>query len=390
MDTEQIVLNQIIENMPGVIFKFIKTPEGQFRFTHISAKVSDLTGLSPTEFLKISDPLNKYIHPEDFEGLLTQLQTSASYSTTLEWQGRICLNSKIKWIHIKANPTADSLNLMYWDGLMMDITMQRFLMDQFLQHKSRLISEDKINSLNQMASGIAHEINTPLTTANLNFEIIKARITKLKTTDEVFEKCFQRFEQASQKISLVIDRLRQLSKNNFNVEQKTILDLNDVVLNCLNHVADYFWTQFNIKIDADLCADGLPIMADEGKIFQAIYNLISNSKDAVADQPNKIIQISTYSTPVYNYFKIKDNGVGITKDLLPKVFEPFYTTKHKNLNSGVGLSVSGSILTEHDAIIDISSSSIEENPFEHGTEITIKFPIADIESMGQDSKSKTA
>jgi signal transduction histidine kinase len=390
LENKTSALEQIIKNMPGVFFRLVLTTTHQFKFVEISAKIEDLIGTAGSEFLNIPDPLMTFIQNEDYLELKNQLETSAAYSAPFEWQGRIFVKNKTKWIHIKANPFKDSFHKMSWDGLIIDITLQRFQMDLFLTQKSRQISDEIINSLNQMASGIAHEINTPLTTANMSFEIVKNHIYSEKISDPVFEKWIQRFDQATQKISLVIDRLRQLSKNDFNSNQKIILNLNDVLKTCINHVSAFYSEQFQIKIDVNLCAENLPILADEGKVFQAILNLIANSKDAVLDQPNKSIEITTYSNPAYNYLRIKDHGVGISKEILPKVFEPFYTTKYRNLNSGVGLSISGSILTDHGAIIDIASFSIEENPQRHGTEINIKFPIAAFENQAQMPSLKTS
>ncbi len=367
----------LMDQIPAVVFQFRKTSAGDLKFDFISSKIEELTSLSPEQFLELKDPIQTYTHPEDLDSALTQLMASAAYLMPFEWQGRISIKNKTKWIHVKGNPTKNAAGDVTWAGLFIDITLQRFLMEQFLQHKSRQISGDKISSLNQMASGIAHEINTPLTTAIMNMEMIQSRLTKTGSTDELLTKYIQRFEQATEKISNVIDRLRQISKNRTGEDSKQPTDLNAIVKNCIEHVSDYYAHQHEIKVETQICSEALPILANESKIFQAILNLVTNAKDAVSEQTDKRIEITTYSTPVYGYLKIKDNGVGIPKTMLSKVFEPFYTTKHKYMNSGLGLSISGTIFSEHDAIIDISSIHIQDSPNVHGTEITIKFPIAE-------------
>lgn len=366
----------LIDLIPGVLFQFVKTHHGEMKFEFVSSKIQELTGLSTNEFLRLKDPIQSSTHPNDLESLMSQIAASESYLRPIEWQGRIQIKNKTKWIHVKGNPIKNQFGDLTWAGIIIDITLQRFLSDQFLEYKSRQISDDKIRSLNQMASGIAHEINTPLTTAKMNVEIIQSRLLKNGISDDTFTKCIQRFEHATEKISKVIDRLRQLSRDNSKEETKVYSDLNSIVQRCVDHVAELYDQQFSVRIDFQTHPEPLPVMVDEQKIFQAIIHLISNSKDAVTELSDKRIEISTYSTPVYNYLKIKDNGVGIPKALLNKVFEPFYTTKIQNMNSGVGLSISGSILSQHNAIIDISSVHIDENPSHHGTEITIKFPIA--------------
>lgn len=379
----------LMDEIPGVVFKFRKTVAGELKFEYVSSKIEELTGLSPSQFLKLDNPIQEYTHGEDVESALTQLDASATYLTPFEWQGRISIKNKMKWIHIKGSPTKNKSGDVTWAGLLIDITLQRFLMDQFLEYKSRQIGDDKISSLNQMASGIAHEINTPLTTAKMNMEMIQTRLVKSGTIDESLTKYIQRFSQAIEKISDVIDRLRQLSKHRSGEESKQLIDLNSIVNSCVEHVSDYYLQQYEVKVHAQICSEVLPVMANEGKVFQAILNLVTNAKDAVVDQKTKIIEISTYSTPVYSYLKIKDNGIGIPKNMLNKIFEPFYTTKQKHMKSGVGLSISGTIFSEHDAIIDIASNHVDENPFQHGTEITIKFPIA-AAAQNSDSELKSA
>lgn len=368
----------LIDQIPGVVFQYSKSSKGEMKCEYISSKIEELTTLTPELFLRIQDPIRMHVHPDDLESFLSQLGTSSSYLTPFEWQGRITVKNKIKWIHVKASLQKDDEGKLTWSGLMIDITMQKFLLDQLLQHKSRQISDDKISSLNQMASGIAHEINTPLTTAKMNLEMIQVHLEKNGHNDEVLNKCFQRFNQACLKMSQVITRLRALSRTVSVTDQFAVTDLNEIVKLCLENVAELYLNELNVKIISNLHVEPLYILAHEGKIHQAILNLITNAKDAVIDLEEAAIEITSYSTPVYNYLKIKDNGVGIPKTMLQKIFEPFYTTKHKNLNSGIGLSLSGTILSEHNAIIDISSVHIDENPDRHGTEITIKFPLVQV------------
>jgi len=126
---------------------------------------------------------------------------------------------------------------------------------------------------------------------------------------------------------------------------------------------------FTLSLDENI----RPILGNQFKLEQVILNLITNARDAIdekfidAHSEEKQISITTIQEKQFAYIKISDNGIGIQKNNIDHIFEPFYTTKDPEKGTGLGLSVSYGILEEMNAEISVSS---KPNLF---TTFTIKF-----------------
>ncbi|MBI5745468.1 MAG: hypothetical protein HZA13_00510 [Nitrospirae bacterium] len=115
-------------------------------------------------------------------------------------------------------------------------------------------------------------------------------------------------------------------------------------------------------------SDGLPdVVVDVNQIEQVFLNIINNSMDVMPD--GGILTVKSYLAGGYVAVSISDNGKGIQAEILPRIFNPFFTTKDKVSGAGLGLSVSLGIIERHGGKIDVESSVGE------GTKFTVRLPI---------------
>ena len=226
-----------------------------------------------------------------------------------------------------------------------------------LEMESRLRSQQKLESVGVLASGVAHEINNPLN-GILNYGQVILDIAKNEGNDcNMYRESIISFSEEiineSNRISGVINNLMQFSragsKRFIAVEIKDILDN---ILSLINAAVK----QDQIKIVIDL-QPGLPkIECRTLEIQQVMLNLITNAKDSLNAKykgfdENKIIAIKAdehdEGGQKHVRITVKDNGNGIPKDIKDNVFDPFFTTKSRTEGTGLGLFISFGIIKDH-------------------------------------------
>lgn len=192
------------------------------------------------------------------------------------------------------------------------------------------------SSLGQMAGGVAHEINTPLTTLTLSAEIMEHSLANGNL--ELAQKHSKKIINESKKISYITSNLRRLTNEDLTPTKEKV-DLKQL----LNHTVNVWenkLTEEGIHLKHNLSkAKGEKIIqANYTAIKNAINDLITNSIEALEKTKNKEIHLNlTEDSSFYNIY-IKDNGSGIPKEKAEHIFDPFYTTK--DIGQGMGISLS--------------------------------------------------
>ncbi len=229
------------------------------------------------------------------------------------------------------------------------------------KHKIILMQKSKSESLGQMASGIAHELNQPLGAISFALDNIYYSFEKGKLTNEYFRQKYIIIKNNISRINKIINQIRTFSryKNFYSLEQ---LNLNDLISNLLLLMQTQI-KNHNIILKLELKEDIGTVIASKNQIEQVILNFLSNAIYAVekkyeltnSDKYKKMILIKTYSDKHNIYLEVEDNGIGISKDHIDKVFEPFFTTKEVNEGSGLGLSISYGIIQKMNGNLEIKS-----------------------------------
>ena len=222
--------------------------------------------------------------------------------------------------------------------------------------KDRLLSQQqKMVSMGQMIENIAHQWRQPLSLITTSASGIKLKKQLNDLDDEFLSKAIDTVLNTSKYLSNTIDDFRyffkpQKEKENFCLKQ------------CCNKTIDLLNTNFFDKeINIISQIEDIQISGYETELIQVLINILNNSKDAletVLDE--KFIFIDIVKENKKAIIKIKDNAGGIPEDIIDKIFEPYFTTKHQSQGTGIGLYMSQEIIHKHmNGYFDISNTEYE-------------------------------
>jgi len=339
--------------------------------------------------------LNKYIwdiipEPESFNN---SSKFSSNYQLCIPLTFESQFNNKYGKKHI-ISWTNKSIENDYESNLEtiligIDITEKRKAEIELEKKQKQLIQADKMASLGTLVTGVAHEINTPngvimLNTPSLlkyykgtekilenyykshgDFDMGGVKYSKLK---ERIPYLFNQIIENSRRIKYIIMELKDFARQD-NTKQKTIIDLNKIVESAVsllfnkikkstkNFIVEYF-------------KKPLLINGNFQRLEQVCINTIINACEALTDF-NQGIFIETYANNNENqvFYKIIDQGSGISQENMNHLFDPFFTTKRDSGGTGIGLSISHGIIEEHNGLIVFSSQ------LNKGTTCTISLPM---------------
>lgn len=232
---------------------------------------------------------------------------------------------------------------------------------QRMKMEAKQMHADRMASLGEMASGIAHEINQPLNIISMGMDKILFESARTNTIDiglikNKSEKIFDNITR----IRNIIDHIRAFSRSHDDYIP-TAFDINSSINNAISMIAEQF-NHLGITLNIQL-EEGIPqIFGNTYKFEQVIINLLVNSKDAVIELKNKykeypdmVIGIRSYQEDQSVIVEVTDNGIGIRNEDINKIMLPFYTTKDEGKGTGLGLSISYQIIKEMNGIIEITS-----------------------------------
>lgn len=232
--------------------------------------------------------------------------------------------------------------------------------------EAQLVHSTKMSAVGQLAAGIAHEFNNVLSgiVGYTSLALTRDDIEKVRKDLKVVDKASQR----------AIDVIKQLLTFSKQKEEKyTLSNIDEIIEDAISLVQNSL-NKESIKI-AKHYSKVPAVRINKGEIQQVILNLIINAQHAIAqsvDSGNeKVIGIKTKVEGSDIKIEVSDTGVGIPKEIIPKIFDPFFSTKNNNNEqggSGLGLSVSYAIIERHKGSIEVSSVKGE------GTTFTIHLP----------------
>ncbi len=248
-----------------------------------------------------------------------------------------------------------------------------------LKAEQQLIQASKMATLGEMATGIAHELNQPLSVIKTagNFLYKKAQ-NKQKISDDIMVTMTEEIDGQVNRAEKIISHMREFGR-------KSEVDRKPVQVNIpLEKAFELFSRQLElreIKVIKTLEKDLPEIMADSNRLEQIFINLLINARDvieedAAAESPDsqpleKTIWLRTYCDKDNVCIEVEDSGSGIPPHVLDKIFEPFFTTKKVGKGTGLGLSISYGIVQDYDGSIRVVNGE------QGGARFIICFPIAE-------------
>jgi len=248
-----------------------------------------------------------------------------------------------------------------------DVTDSRRLQEQLAQ-------SEKMSSLGQMISGVAHELNNPLASVVGYAQLIRAS-TK---GDEKLQRRLETLERESHRCRKIVKNLLSFARRR--APERKPLSLNQVVENVIG-LLRYQLRVDGIRLDKELSNQLPAIEGDAHQLEQLLVNLLTNAAQAIRseDETGRVVVRTTLIDGSVR-MEIEDSGPGIPPELRSTVFDPFFTTKEAGEGTGLGLSLVYDIVASHEGCIEI----VGDAPC--GTTFRIELPIT---SRGEDRPSPT-
>jgi two-component system NtrC family sensor kinase len=230
--------------------------------------------------------------------------------------------------------------------------------EQLKVAQQKLMQNDRLASLGQLAASVAHEINNPVA-GILNLSMLMQRILKddgiPKGRESEFRKYLTQVISETGRVGRIVSDLLSFSRRS--KPQREPADLNALVQRTLSLV-EHRLRLSNLTMDVKLEPDLPLVLCDASQLQQVILNLVLNAAEATAHREDGRIGLSTHFEPSAGVIQmtVEDNGEGIRPENLARIFDPFFTTKPDGKGVGLGLAVLYGIVQAHDGDVEVTSA----------------------------------
>ena len=212
--------------------------------------------------------------------------------------------------------------------------------------EDQLIQNEKLTSIGLLAAGVAHEVNTPLAVISSYSQMLRKEISPEDSRHKLLEKITKQTFRASE----IVNSLLNFSRTS--ATEFTEIDIHQVITETISLLEHQFKTA-RIRVERELKADCPMTYGNAGKLQQVFLNLFVNARDAMPAGGELRILTDTGDSKIE--ILVQDTGVGISRENVKKIYDPFFTTKAAGKGTGLGLSVSYGIIQEHGGNISVDS-----------------------------------
>ncbi len=259
-----------------------------------------------------------------------------------------------------------------------DVTAMHVAQEIARRHQTELVQVCRLSTMGEMATGIAHELNQPLSAisnyANGCIRRMKAGMGGEKELIEVLELIGQQSQRASE----IIRRLRGMIGNNAPLRE--VVEVNQMLKEVISFL-EFEVKQSGVDVRLELSSRPLYIKADLVQIEQVLLNLLKNALESVVESgvaDGRVILSCREESAGEITIRVIDNGAGIAPERMQQLFDPFFTTKEDGM--GMGLAISATIIQDHKGGIEVDSAPGK------GAEFVIRLPAIPVEEQ-EDSEA---
>jgi two-component system cell cycle sensor histidine kinase/response regulator CckA len=345
---------ELIETLDSIVW------EGDARtlqFTFVSRQAERILGYPVERWLTEPTFWSDHLHPEDRRWAVDfcMRATAEKRPHTFEYR-MIAADGRVVWLRDIVTVILENDEPVKLRGVMVDITQSKQQEAALEQERLRAA---KLESLGVLAGGIAHDFNNFLAAIMGNLSLARLSVAPGTALDEALHEA----EQACQRAAGLTRQLLAFAKGGAPVKKKVWLQAG------VRESAELATRGSGVQCDVYLAPDLWPVEADEGQIGQVVHNLTLNARQAmpqggrvVVRAENVLVQRGTdgfaWGLPLpdgpYVRIQVQDSGTGIAPEHLPKIFDPYFTTRAGG--SGLGLAVVQGIVRRHDGHVAVHST----------------------------------
>ena len=335
--------------------------ESNYNVFHIRSK----------DFSGAYEAWEKTLHPDFKQEVVANLQNILNdprkdvYEATFP----VLANNETFYVGAKAQIIRDdSGNATRMFGINWDKT-DEYLTSLELEEQKRLAYHNaKLASIGTLAASVGHEINNPMAIIRGHVSVMDSMISKDNIDLTKFKSSIEKIDNAVERAARIVRGLKSFSRNT--EETFDYFDLNLLVQETMEMFKDLYKKEL-IEFQLDLPEHSAGY-GDSGKLQQVLINLITNAKDSLEGQKDKIINITIKENENRFDVFVNDTGKGIPHNILPNIFDPFFTSKDVNKGTGIGLAICHKIIKEHGYELKARNLTV-------GAELSFSIPKAIVE-----------
>jgi len=364
---QQEFAHRLVDSFPDLILVL----DTEANYTFVSPRCQEVLGYAGEEISELK--LGARAHPEDQPKLMAlyrDIIAGRQHFASLQVRIR---HKQGEWrkIFFNFSPLFDEGEKI--EGVVLsgrDVTDLKRLEEQ-------LIQAEKLAAMGQMLAGVAHELNNPLTAILGVTELVRER----EGLDESMKRQLDLTHRQARRAARIVQNLLEFSRPAS--PQKKAIDLSTIIERTLQ-LHEHSLRRNQVQVDFTPRTDLPPIVGDANQLIQVFLNLISNAEQAIREvRESGRIQIRLARAGENVVVTVQDDGVGISPEAMPKLFDPFYTTKRPGGGTGLGLSICLSIAREH-------GGTIQAEPLPGGGSAFSVYLPAVLESPAQSSANSVA
>ena len=298
-------------------------------------------------------------HPEDRDSALNAIRQMISGGSSYYRSDKRYLrkDGTTVWAHLSTRLIRDEkLRPLYFSTVVQDIS-ERKESERLIEHQRvKMMHASKMSELGEVSSGIAHEINNPLT-------IIQGKAIQLRNIAEAglitpanVVQAANKIEVTCLRISKIVRALRSFARD-ADEDPYEVIDVESIISDTFD-LCNQRYKNHDIKLHIDPSSHITAIECQPVQISQVLLNLLNNAYDAVENASDKWVRCSVTQTTHHIEIAITDSGFGIEPELLEKILLPFFTTKEVGKGTGLGLSVSLGIIEAHQGTLTVDTQCL--------------------------------
>ena len=329
---------EAIETMPALAF--VALPDGYRTF--VNRGWVEYTGITPEQ--ASGSGWQAAVHPDDLKTVIEKWRTSTAKGDALQYEARLRRGADggYRWFQMRAAPLRDKRGkLVKWCGVATDVEDRKHAE----QLQAELAHSNRVSLLGELTTSIAHEVNQPLSGIVSNGSACLRWLAGDAPNVEEAREAVRDIVRDGKRAGEVIARIRALTRKTVPAAEE--LDLNETIREVLALVGDEAKRQ-RVVIRTQFAEDLAPVAGDRVQLQQVVLNLIMNAIEAmsgVGEGARQLVITTRNIDEGQVQVTVEDSGTGLDPNMMPRIFEPFYTTKSSGM--GMGLSISRSILQNH-------------------------------------------